>query len=103
MSLQRLLEQTTPGPWESWVDGCYVKVQGVLDGPNVCNFGRDSWPQSNENAVLVALAPDAVRLLADMAAELERIQRLTEREAPRNRRLAPLLARFAALNERADQ
>jgi hypothetical protein len=74
--LRALAQKATPGPWAAWQDELYWKVDGAeergnADGPNVCNTGRTSWPQTGENARLIALAPQLAELAADMADALE--------------------------------
>jgi hypothetical protein len=109
--LEALLAEATPGPWEHRVWGA----------------GRDEWPdnrvsvgrvsghgeavvinprygereQDLANARLIALAPDAVRLLIDMAAHLAATRNWVIANMGNPDDMDALLARFAALDQRA--
>ena len=75
MTLAELLAAATPGPWTAWRDELYWKVDKAPEGPNVCNTGRTSWNDTEENARLIALAPDLARLALDMGEALEAVGR----------------------------
>lgn len=106
--LEALLAEATPGPWvRANALGLYA------DGPAIKNAEDFDWvatvqvsnaPNWRENARLIALAPDAVRLLVDMAAHMAEdvcaenpCEPLCEGCRPFNE----LLARFAALDQKA--
>ena len=93
MSLSRLLEQATPGPWEAAGPSSFHTAE--LRAPSPYNGFALIKVMTNRDADLglIALAPDMARLLIDMAAYLERSAYLVGTDA--------LLARFAELNARA--
>jgi hypothetical protein len=101
--LEALLAKATPGPWEANTDGSFYAAE--LRSPSPHNGFALIKVMTNADAdlALIALAPDAVRLLVDMAAELGRdgfVGSRADVEA-RCRNIQELLARFAALDQRA--
>lgn len=90
MSLQRLLEQATPGPWRLPTSAVWFWSDR--------QYRREPMERFKAQADLIALAPDAIRLLTDMAAYIKR----GNQEAYVNgMEEHALLARFAALNKKA--
>lgn len=116
MGLRELLETTTPGPWkhgysdgsgraeDSWrprheLGGGYI-THGESEDAVVLG-ADDSWslPQGVQrvaDATLIALAPDLAQLAIDMAAFIR-----GDYHPPTRAAANALLARFAALNQRA--
>ena len=101
--LEHLLAQATPGPWEALDDeGIEANVvpwvgrtneHGEIDG-----IADDIQPADSR---LIALAPDAVRLLIDMAAALNRALGMLENDRGGDHQDRVLLARFADLDQKA--
>lgn len=103
MSLARLLEQATPGPWEAAGPSSFHTAE--LRAPSPYNGFALIKVMTNRDADLglIALAPDMAQLLIDMAEWVGEIVAAMETNSERG---APdeafaLLARFAELNARA--
>lgn len=112
--LEALLAKATPGPWEANTDGSFYAAE--LRSPSPHNGFALIKVMTNADAdlALIALAPDAVRLLIDMAATLGEVPHVLEglgafipgaavehAEGCLGCKAAALLARFAALDQRA--
>lgn len=124
-NLTALLAQATPAPWSVGYgrypakvrqdEARFASVSGPCSDPET--YVRTPIALSDErqkpdtwahDARLIALAPDAISLLVDMADALgESLQHpdhvSDEVRKERNRHALALLARFAALDERAGQ
>ena len=96
MSLQGLLASTTPGPWIVRETAPWDVLTEWEENDPIPRGRLIICEHAGVDASLIALAPDAVALLVDMAKELESGQ-IVGQSARRKK----LLARFAALNEKA--
>ncbi|HEX5029822.1 MAG TPA: hypothetical protein VFX78_00020 [Candidatus Eisenbacteria bacterium] len=78
--LEELLAAATPGPWVA--DMAHVSTEG---GSDVASAYGEDWETADSNSALIALAPDAVRLLIEWAGDdperLARLERLGESDA----------------------
>ena len=97
--LEHLLAQATPGPWEANTGGSFYAAE--LRAPSPHNGFALIKVMTNPEAdlALIALAPDAVRLLIDMAAFVQAID--DDPEEPSEIDAVALLVRFAALDQKA--
>lgn len=59
---ERAQRTTAACPWFAWEGDLYWKVDGVPDGPHICNTGRSSWDGTKENAEHIASWHPAVAL-----------------------------------------
>ena len=109
MSLERLLEQATPGPWwhrvevgDEWWFGKGKQATIRTDQREFDSLAVMACDTDEELAVarLVALAPDMAQLLIDMANALAYVSD-DWRDRVGIEHPAVLLTRFAELNARA--
>ena len=93
--LRELAAQATPGPWTTEELAPASSAWLIRAGtPHVAK----AWAAAD--ARLVALAPEMAALLADMA---DALQRLDDNKGLEMTSVAALLARYAALNQKAAQ
>ena len=104
MSLADLLNQATPGPWETLPesDDSYAIGQYNERWPKPLQDGSGAF--GADDAALIALAPDVARLLIDMADAVA----LARGYIPSSEQFGALdinalLARFAALDAKAGE
>lgn len=105
-ALARLLQDARPGPWDA------LRIRGD-DDPIVRGDGlvlariapgyQEQRMNREADARLIALAPEACRLLTDMASKLDDIRAVLHTIGIDAGQLEELLARFAALEEKAAQ
>lgn len=85
-------EKATKGPWESWNDVKYTKIEGAVG--TVCNVGEYTWSNVENDAAFIANArEDVPKLLSHIAqqeAEIERLLGIVENEIPCAVCLAPI-------------
>jgi len=103
VSLRKLAQDATPGPWavgKTWRNIGGQKIQSIADRDGA-EIGH-SW-FSESDARLIALAPDMAVLLADMADALREAEKILPRRFQVTFDAWQVLARFDALDQKAGE